>query len=502
MNKWRAFLFPCLLSGLFFACYAIMSLKLYSAHQTRGDLTAYVQGMWNTTRGHFMASTYNYSVHNFYDKQFREITVENSNILGIHFNPILLLFVPLYAAFPLPQTMLIIQAFLVAAGGLLMYLLAKQILKHEVLAYTIEVSYLLYTATVSAVLSQFHAYTLALFFGPLLLLASRAKRPLYYYVSLACFLLVQENTSLVATVFGLYLTLGASTRRRGVITSCLSIVYFILTIQYAIPGLSPYHFYLFSGIYGSPLGGNIPQIIAGALHHPSLLIQSIATEANKAYLGRLALGIFPFALGSPAMLLVASTALAQNILSSSLGLKTGQMHYESGSVPFLFYAVILGISLVLKKAKHAKINAATLVCFLVLAIMTAVSYKQWTSHRLNPTLLKTTLYSSRDKEMDSLVQLIPANASVSTQDYLSAHLAGREGLYQFPIYYDRVDYLLLAKDDGVWPLTVGDQQAYLADLRKNPGHTLVGETTNFILFKRIGEPSSDEQFPHPSQLHN
>lgn len=481
----KKYLVPFLISLLFFFAYTQISLEMYRAHQTRGDLTAYAQGMWNTLHGNFMASTYNYSVHNYYDREFREITPENSNIFGIHFNPILLTVLPLYALAPSPPTLLLIQAFSVAGGGFLMYLLATKILKHQWLAILIEFSYLLYFATVSAVLSQFHAYTLALFFAPLLLLTSRLTQSWLYYLSLGLFLLVQENTSLAAALFGIYLLFSPVTRNRGVVTFVTSVLYFLLVIYHAIPALSPYHFYLFSGIYGTPLGVDIRQIILSTLSDPRLFVQTILTPVNLTYLSNLLLGIAPFALLSPAMLLIGFSALAQNILSSSLALKDQQMHYESGSVAFLFYALILGISFFLTKTKIGKSQYALLITLTILFTATVVSYKQFTSLRLNPSMLRISLYTERNREMDSQLALIPNDASVSTQDYLSAQLANRPGLYQFPIYADRADYLLLAKDEAVWPLTKKEHDTKLLEIRNNPAYQINSETAYFVLFKRV-----------------
>lgn len=126
-----------LISLAFFFCYSTISLKLYANHQTRGDLTAYAQGMWNTLHGHFMASTYNYSVHNYYDNEFREINETNSNIFGIHFNPIILAFLPLYSLIERPETLLVIQALLVSGGGFIIYLIANDLLKNRFLSLSL-----------------------------------------------------------------------------------------------------------------------------------------------------------------------------------------------------------------------------------------------------------------------------------------------------------------------------------------------------------------------------
>lgn len=340
---------------------------------------------------------------------------------------------------------------------------------------------MIYFSTVSATLSQFHGYTLALFFAPLLIYSSLKQSSLIYYLSLGLFLLVQENTSLVAFFFGLYLLLNPKTRQRGYYTFFLALAYFALVIQWVTPSLSPYHSYLFGSIYGNVLGNSIPQIIAGSIKHPLLFLTSIFTPPNLIYLRNLLIGIFPFALLSPTMLLVALSSLAQNLLSSSLGLKTQQMHYESGAVAFLFYAMILGLAYFLRRTKSAKSSHRVWIALVLIIVSTLVSYKKLTSPRFN----SLDLYSSLDQEMDDFQALIPQHASVATQDYLSAQLSNRTRLYQYPVYHDRVEYLLLSKGEAVWPLTVAQQQEYLSVLSTDPAYRVVKESDRFILYQLI-----------------
>lgn len=484
MNK-LSLLVSLTLCLFFFATYTHTSLKLYRAHHTRGDLTAYAQGMWNTLQGNFMASTYNYSVHDYYGKDNRRIEVDNSNIFGIHFNPILLLFIPIYYLFPRPETLLIIQALLTSTAGLFVFLLARSRSLNNLVSLSISMSFFLYLSVVSAVLSQFHAYTLAIFFGFFFILVSDKKR-IIYYPALLMFLMVQENTPLIATFYGLYLCLNRKLRLRGIVTTLLSSIYFFTLIQHIIPQLNPEGHYQFQSIYGSPLGNSIFEIIITSLTKPILLGQTIFGSENLSYLSDLLFPVYPFAIFSPTSLIIAFSALAQNLLSSSLGLKTHLMHYESGSIPFIYLSLVLGLSylFVWLKNPKSKIFMSTLV-ITSLFITTAISYKRHTSHIFNPSFLTTNLYQKFDSDADELISLIDPKYSVSTQDYLSAHLAGRDKLYQFPIYSDQSDFILITTTNQVWPLTIEEQQEYLQNFKSSQSVQTVRENDNFILFTRL-----------------
>ena len=464
------------LTIMFFFIYSTQSLKLYSAHRTRGDLTNFAQAMWNTTQGRIMQNTFNYSVHNFWGGREMDIPID-SNVFGIHFNPILILFIPFYFFWPIPQTILIAQALLTAFGGYIVYLLSKNKLNNSLLSLLIQLLYLSYFTVVSAVLSEFHALTLSIFFGLLLIYSHERLSSKYYFLSLVLFLFVQENTAIVAFFFGLYLLLSPKTFKRGLLTSFISLIYFILVIKLFIPKLSNYHGYIFESIYGNPLGTTFASIIINSIKNPILFLQSIFTAQNIAYLSKLFLPIFPFFLLSPLTALVGISGLTANLLSTDLILKATSMHYESLSIPFFVYAVVLGINKINKKTYF--FVGITLILFIYFG------YQKFSSYKLNYGILTTQIYSPLDQELDNLLNLIPSNTSVSTQDYVSGHLTNRQQLYLFPVYYHQVKYLLLGKNQNFWPLTEKEQLTFINELKSNKNFKAVSETVNYILFEKV-----------------
>lgn len=461
---------------LFFSAYSHQSLKLYFSHRTRGDLTNFAQAMWNTSHGRIMQNTFNYSVHNFWGGRETNIPT-NSNIFGIHFNPILFLIVPFYILFPVPQTLLIFQSALTAAGGYIVFLISKYKLKNSYLSIIIQILFLTYFTLISAVLSEFHAVTLSIFFGLLLINFHETNKPIHYFICLLLFLFVQENTGIVTFFFGLYLLLSSKTFKKGLLTSSISLIYFLLVIKIFIPTLSNYHGYIFESIYGNPLGTTFASIIINSIKNPVLFIQSILTSQNITYLSKLFLPIFPFFIFSPLITLVGISGLTANLLSTDFILKSTSMHYEALSVPFFIYAVILGINKVNKNV--------TVVIGVILIIFTYLGYKNFTSLKLNYHLVLTSIYTPIDQELDDLIKSIPENASVSTQDYISGHLSNRQQLYLFPVYYHQVKYLLLGINQNFWPLTEKEQFTYINELKSNSNFKIISETKNYILFEKI-----------------
>lgn len=478
------FLLIATISCFFFLFYSYLSIKLYKAHKTRGDLTNFAQAMWNTTQGRIMQNTFNYSVHNFWGERTMEIP-DNSNIFGIHFNPILFLFVPIYFIFPDPRTLLVIQSFLIALGGVLIYLIALRRLRNIFVSIALSFSYLSFIGVVSSVLAEFHVSSLSIFFGLLLLCYLEKNKSRHFVIAFILFLTVQENTAIVAFALGLYLLLVKKTMRIGILITSLSLLYFIFAVKIAIPYFSNYKGYIFESVYGNQLGGNFKEIIINSIKNPALLFQSILTFQNFKYLAKLSYPVFPFVIFSPLVFALGLVGLIPNLLSSSQGLKSLTLHYEATSIPFIFYSSILGVNKLTKLINKRYQKKLFLFCSIVLLLLTFSQYRLLTPFKLNRELLFQNIYRQEDLELDNLIKLVPQEASISTQDYISGHLANRKRLYIFPVYYDKVDYLLLSVSQDTWPLEKDEHFTYINNIVKNPKYDIKYKSDNYILIKKI-----------------
>ena len=123
--------------ALLFAAAAVV--VYLSFHEQRLDLGDMVQAVWSTAHGHFLQVT---------TPSGREVTR-----LGLHADPFLALFAPLWWLWPSPLLLLVVQAAAVASGALPVYWLARQHLGSERAGAHFAFIYLLFPAT------QYHALT-------------------------------------------------------------------------------------------------------------------------------------------------------------------------------------------------------------------------------------------------------------------------------------------------------------------------------------------------------
>jgi|GEM_PF-5599694 len=481
LNSYK--LFAILLAFIFWAGYCSVGLQKFSAHIPRGDITAYAQGLWNTLHGNPFASTFNYSVHDFWSGHHRIITPENSNIFGIHFNGILLAILPLYRLWPYPQTLIVIQAAVIACSAYIIYLLACHLTGKKLLALAIELSYLLNYSLITAALSEFHAYPLTVFFSALMLYYHYIDRRIGYYFSLLCLLMVQENASIATFFIGIWLALDRPHRLRGIITSLFGLGSLLVTTKLLIPYFSPMHTFLFESGYGVQLGSTYQQMLVNAMRHPGLLFTTFVNRDNLYFLTKLWLPILPLSLMSPIVLVLGSLSLLPNLMSSATILKGMTMHYEAVAIPFLYLALILGARFLITRMRTHYLYT---VLILLIIIPSLIQYRLFTNKVFSLRCAwNCHLYTPRDVEVDQMLPLIPENKSVSTQDYLTAHLSNREQLYLFPVYYQKVEYLPLSKGDEVWPLDPAKHLELLNELRASPNYSIIFESDHYILFKNL-----------------
>lgn len=154
--------------------------------------------------------------------------------LGLHVEVIYFLLVPLYALFPSPITLLIIQAALFTAGGLAVYRLARRHLDHALAALAVAVIYWFYPVAQTAVLFDFHGDTVAM---PLLLFAVEAldrRAWKAYALWLALALMCKFYVAAPVAALGIVLWVR-SERRAGLWTAMAGVTWGVMAVAVVRP---------------------------------------------------------------------------------------------------------------------------------------------------------------------------------------------------------------------------------------------------------------------------
>ena len=454
---------------VYFAYYVILQ---HAAFETFGyDLANVSQSIWNTLHGRPMAMTTREGL---------------SSRWGGHFEPILLLLIPIYAIFPTPVTLTVLQAVIVAIGAFPIFWIAQDLLRSDWAGVVFAGVYLMLPALQAATTFDFHGVTLAATFLAFALWALLQKRYLAFAMSSLLAMSCKEDMPLLVLMMGLYILLIQRRWKEGSTTIVVSAAWFIIANFVIIPAYSPIqdniHIVRYSG-----LGSNLEEVMLSFFEHP-LRVLIIAFEPPKLlYWVRLTMPVAFTSLLDPTLLLLSLPSLAINTLSSEPTVyRPDTFHYTAPIVPFIAVSSISGIARLSRwlgrknenRYIHWRMRLLTVVLGASLGYHTLAGYTplrlgfQWPSPDTHDTLTKQMLCR------------IPPQASISAQNSLASHLANRADIYIFPKVKD-AEYIALDTQSDFYPIR--DRKEFCQEVQQlvaGSSYGVIYSTDGLLLLRR------------------
>ena len=216
-----------------FSFFTIM--KHYSFRTYAWDLGIFNQSFWTTVHDGKL----------FYNTP--ELLINPSgSFFGIHFSPVLFLVLPFYAIFSTPETLLVIQSFVLALGTIPLYKLVMHTVKYRTAGLVFASVYLLYPALQGINWFDFHVQSfLPLFFLSAMYFLEKQNWKGYFifiFLSLIC----EEHAAMIVLFIGLFVivryrnhlasvlrmrNLGDTIFLVSVITPISAILWYVMTLQ-------------------------------------------------------------------------------------------------------------------------------------------------------------------------------------------------------------------------------------------------------------------------------
>jgi len=432
----------------FFVLGLVLTLHRYYSFYASFDQGIFNQVFWNNLHGRFFQSSLSSSlstnvVHS------GEVPDVFYRRLGQHFTPALLLWLPLYALFPYPATLTVLQVTLVTAAGLVLYALARHYLELP-LAAMITVSYYAAIAVIGPTLSNFHDISqIPLFMFGLLL--AMEKRQWWLFWLLAIFILaVREDSGVSLFGIGFYMVVSQRYPRIGLAVCSLSFGYMLVLTNLIMPLFSEDISRRFMieqfGQYADGDEASTLDIIWGIVSNPwRLLIELFSPffATLKYLLGQwLPLAFVPAV--SPTAWIVAGFPLLKLFLGQGESLLAITIRYAMTVVPGLFYGAILWWSQH-PNAFKPSFRRFWVVCICISLLFTFTANPNRTLYFLIPDSIQPWVYVPLARQwehvgqMRSLLNQIPPNASVSATTYIVPHLSGRREIVRLPALQLRND---------------------------------------------------------------
>ncbi len=400
---------------------SMLSVQQQRAFETgRFDVGNLTQVVWSTAHGRFLEMT--------------DVHGEQISRLGAHFDPIVVLLVPLWWIWPSPELLLVVQAVAVALGAVPVYLLARKHLHGERAGLTFAVVYLLYPPTQWLVVDDFHPVAFA---TPLLLAAIwflDEKRLLPFAVCAGAACLTKEQIGFVVAMLGVWYAVAHGRRVAGAVILASGTAVAALAIAVIVPLYAPGGGSPFEGRYEA-VGGSPGGIIRGAFQHPLRLLEALTEHRDLAYLLDLLAPLAGLSLLSPLLAASALPEIAINLLSGTRTQTSIHFHYTAGAIPGLVAAAVLGAAKVERRWPGASPTLGkVLVAVVLVAGVILGPLPIWAHVPFGSTLATADhVVTSHDRAAARVLRVIPAGVPVSATNTLGAHLSERERVFSFPV---------------------------------------------------------------------
>lgn len=400
------------------------------------DLGQFDQAVWGSLHGAWFLNTNN----------LFHIPI---NWLGFHFNPILLLFIPLYSWIPDAIWFAIAQALALSLAAWPIFLLASRFYQSEQMGFLWALAYLLNPFLLSAAAWDFHPITLAVPFVAMGFWAIEKRDAVLLSVACVMILTVQEHLGIMVLGFGLLWWLQSKRWKSAAALIALGAAHAILVLGVIMPALSPtgQHQMVSSELgqlsrYGW-LGSSVSEILTTSLMHPVEVIKIVMLDLQGAlYLFVLLMPFVGFPVAAPAFILPGLADLAANMLSANFMPRTLIAYHSVSLVPVLTVAAIYGarrLSFLVKRYSPKELTGFVMVASFAASYFLA----PWPLPGAHNPWKPVHFVNGPDPTVQTVRSTVGTNASVSAQANIGPHFTQRQAIYIFPERLNKVDAVIL-----------------------------------------------------------
>lgn len=422
-----------ILIAFYIGIFSYLSIKRYQTLNSHYyDLGIMNQVVYNTSQGRILEMT---------DQQLKK----NLNRLAIHFDPILIVFVPLYKIYQGPEVLLVVQTVVLALGALAIFLISQEIVGKKQISLLFSLSYLCYFPIQRTNLFDFHAVTLASTFLLFAIYFNLIKKNIWSFVFILLALLTKEHVGLIVFLFGLYQIFFRKERKFGLIIAALGIIFFVSIIYFIIPFFRKENHFALK--YFADFGDQPTQIVTNFFRHPRLTLSYLFRQETVSYIVRMMTPNF-YSLFSLPALLISLPEWVINIFSTNGNMRSIYFHYNSLIVPFIFYSLILGYKNFNKIIKNRIVRKIALFLFIYLNLYSFYLYNPPPVSLVREPVILYDIDKEKIKTINNWKKILKnENIKLATTPKLAPFFTERK--YYFNFLYDPSYALMGYTDEDV-----------------------------------------------------
>lgn len=418
---------------LYFFLILAISLSYHWGYlSTLADVGTFDQAVWATLHGFPFLNTNAFS--------------SPVNYFGIHFRPILAIFLPFYALVPRVEWMIAAQSFALAITAWPIYLLGLRVLRVEIAAFCFVLAYLINPFILSVPPWVFRPESLAV---PLIVLAMLGVEKANFRLTLiSCLVAVlcKEHFGIMVVGIGILWWLRNHDWAMALALIGFGLLYSLLVLMIFMPALSPIgkHVMLGSDMGQMSrynwLGEGLGKIAQKIFFQPFAVGKTIMEMGGGIYLLLLMILFFGMPLAGAEFLLPGLADFAANLLSAN-PLPRSVISYHSVSlVPVITVAAMYGLNRIARRMDRYSVKELA-----ILSLVVGLSSGYLMSRHSLPWAYwePAKLVNTPESEVSLIQRLVGNEASVSAQANIGSHFSQRQQIFQYPNKVGEVDAIIL-----------------------------------------------------------
>lgn len=516
--------------AVFATFYIVYLTRMQDAFRTPAeDVGIMDQAVWSVTNGHLFHQTICNIV-----SDVNCYSVNGFSRFAIHFEPILFPISLIYALWPGPKMLIVLQTLVVASGAFPAFWLARLRLRSELAGVAIAALYLLYPELQQAEAGYFHAVVLTAAFLMFTLYFMYTRRTLWMFVFAMLAMTCKEEIPLVIAMLGLWSIVFQQRWRSGLglvgmaaAWVALALLIFHIYSPTGHPLLASRYAYLGSGLF---------EIVRNIVLHPvSLLKEHVIEHAHLYYIRLLFSPVNYLSFLAPWVLILAVPSIALNLFSSDPNMYQGNAQYNAEIVPILIFSTIEAMVVVVwlmhwvvkrvreersqvvpagasaepgtdapKEQRSARVSAgnprwlqpAALVVLLTITLFGVLRHDQTYGVMPYSQTFIWPQITAHETMAQRFMAMIPPSASVSAQSSLVPHLSERANIYMFPYADNTADYIFLDVTSDAYPYSQADYRNVVRTLLLHGNYGIVASGDGYLLLKHgLPAPGLSPQSP-------
>ncbi len=396
------------LSALFFFLYlSVVTVARYRAYWSPSfDFGIFVQSFWSMLHRGLPYTT----LERGYDLSH----------FAVHFSPALYLFLPIFAIFPYPETVQIVQAAALAVSVIPLYGLCRRRSLSRWAAVVFCVLLLAYPAMTGGSMYDFHENCLLTPFLLFTVFFAESRRPVPALLFAFLTLTVKEDAAVYIAFLALYWILSRRYPKLGGICLSLSVGWFFLACGYLnAKGLGIMD-WRYSGVSETD---SLFGVILAVLRNPQRVLAVCLQGDRLLFLALMLfpLGFLPFFTKKVSRYILFGGLLLVNLMPNWVYQYSVDFQYVYGSLALLFYLSVLNFS---DLPRYRVRRALVVLCCAVMCVGASARIPgQWGAVGVSVSARETIA------AMNEVVSLVPEEVSVSCTTFMAPRLAMRRECY-------------------------------------------------------------------------